>query len=122
MPEEINRVLTDILSDLLFITEESAIGDLRRESILKERIYFVRNTMVDTLLHEVRCQACADRFRWHPGRHHGLRPTLCEHEKQHGTTRDPGNQRVGRHAESRHRLTCAKEVAPTNKVQRAKVL
>jgi UDP-N-acetylglucosamine 2-epimerase (non-hydrolysing) len=50
MPEEINRVLTDILSDLLFITEESVIGNLRRESILKERIYFVWITIVDTLL------------------------------------------------------------------------
>jgi len=50
MPEEINRVLTDVLADLLFITEESAIGNLRREGISKDRIYFVGNTMVDTLL------------------------------------------------------------------------
>lgn len=50
MPEEVNRVLTDVLGDLLFITESSAIGNLRREGISKERIHFVGNTMVDTLL------------------------------------------------------------------------
>ncbi|MBI4528304.1 MAG: UDP-N-acetyl glucosamine 2-epimerase [Deltaproteobacteria bacterium] len=50
MPEEINRVLTDALSDLLFITEKSAAENLTREGIAKEKIYFVGNTMVDTLL------------------------------------------------------------------------
>lgn len=50
MPEEVNRVLTDVLGDLLFITESSASGNLRREGISKARIHFVGNTMVDTLL------------------------------------------------------------------------
>lgn len=50
MPEEINRVLTDAISDLLFTTEESANENLRLESIPKEKIFFVGNTMIDTLL------------------------------------------------------------------------
>ena len=50
MPEEINRILTDALSDFLFITEESAKENLLRENISPEKIYFVGNTMVDTLL------------------------------------------------------------------------
>jgi UDP-N-acetylglucosamine 2-epimerase (non-hydrolysing) len=50
MPEEINRVLTDAISDLLFITERSAAENLRREGISKGKIHFVGNTMIDTLL------------------------------------------------------------------------
>ena len=50
MPEEINRILTDALSDLLFITEEDAILNLQREGIAREKIYFVGNVMIDTLL------------------------------------------------------------------------
>ena len=50
MPEEINRILTDALSDYLFITEESARENLRRENVPAEKIFFVGNTMVDTLL------------------------------------------------------------------------
>jgi UDP-N-acetylglucosamine 2-epimerase (non-hydrolysing) len=50
MPEEINRVVTDVLSDVLFVTEAGAIKNLRREGIPRERIHFAGNTMVDTLL------------------------------------------------------------------------
>ena len=50
MPEEVNRVLTDQLSDLLFTTEESAHGNLMREGIAPDRIHFVGNVMIDTLL------------------------------------------------------------------------
>jgi UDP-N-acetylglucosamine 2-epimerase (non-hydrolysing) len=50
MPEEINRVLTDHLSDLLFITEESGIENLRREGIALQKTHFVGNTMIDSLL------------------------------------------------------------------------
>lgn len=50
MPEEINRVLTDAIADLHFITEESADGNLRREGIAPEKIFFVGNVMIDTLL------------------------------------------------------------------------
>lgn len=50
MPEEINRVLTDQISDLLFTTERSAEDNLLREGIRKESIHFTGNVMIDTLL------------------------------------------------------------------------
>ncbi len=49
MPEEINRVLTDQISDLLFTTERGALDNLRREGIAPERVHFVGNVMIDTL-------------------------------------------------------------------------
>jgi UDP-N-acetylglucosamine 2-epimerase (non-hydrolysing) len=50
MPEEVNRVLTDHISDLLFVTEESGIQNLRNEGISPGTIHFVGNTMIDSLL------------------------------------------------------------------------
>ena len=50
MPEEINRVITDHLSDLLFVTEESGIRNLQHEGIQSDKIHFVGNTMIDSLL------------------------------------------------------------------------
>src|SRR6476660_3340786 len=50
MPEEINRILTDHVSDLLFITDESGLQNLRKEGISLEKIQFVGNTMIDSLL------------------------------------------------------------------------
>jgi UDP-N-acetylglucosamine 2-epimerase (non-hydrolysing) len=50
MPEEINRVATDALSDFLFTTEKSANKNLMNEGISKKRIFFVGNVMIDTLL------------------------------------------------------------------------
>jgi UDP-N-acetylglucosamine 2-epimerase (non-hydrolysing) len=53
MPEEINRLCTDVLADLLFTTDPMADGNLRREGVAEERIHFVGNTMIDTLLRHV---------------------------------------------------------------------
>ena len=50
MPEEVNRIVTDRLSDLLFVTEESGIQNLRDEGEAEEKIHFVGNTMIDSLL------------------------------------------------------------------------
>ena len=50
MPEEVNRIVTDHLADLLFVTEESGITNLRREGIAEQKIHFVGNTMIDSLL------------------------------------------------------------------------
>ncbi len=50
MPEEINRVQTDKISDFLFTTEESANKNLADEGISKNKIFFVGNVMIDTLL------------------------------------------------------------------------
>ncbi len=49
MPEEINRLLTDQLADLLYTTERSAHANLEREGISGERVHFVGNLMIDAL-------------------------------------------------------------------------
>ena len=50
MPEEVNRILTDSVSDYLFTTEPSANENLRAEGIPEHKIFFVGNVMIDTLL------------------------------------------------------------------------
>lgn len=50
MPEEINRVLTDQIADRLYTTERSAAQNLAREGVAAERICFVGNVMIDSLL------------------------------------------------------------------------
>ncbi len=50
MPEEINRLLTDAISDLLFATEPSGAENLKREGIAADKIHLVGNVMIDTLL------------------------------------------------------------------------
>lgn len=50
MPEELNRIVTDHLSDLLLTTEESGNHNLKREGIPGEKIAFAGNCMVDSLL------------------------------------------------------------------------
>jgi len=50
MPEEKNRIKTDAVSDYLFITEESALENLRKERIETNKIFFVGNVMIDTLV------------------------------------------------------------------------
>jgi UDP-N-acetylglucosamine 2-epimerase (non-hydrolysing) len=49
MPEEINRILVDAISDLLFVTEESGWQNLVREGIFIERVHMVGNVMIDAL-------------------------------------------------------------------------
>lgn len=49
MPEEINRLLTDAVSDYLFVTEKSGINNLKNEGISINKIFFVGNTMIDSL-------------------------------------------------------------------------
>ncbi|MDD2768191.1 MAG: UDP-N-acetylglucosamine 2-epimerase (non-hydrolyzing) [Methylococcus sp.] len=69
MPEEINRLCTDVLCDYLFTTDTLASENLRNEGIAEDRIHFVGNVMIDTL---VKHRALAARrellSRW------GLRP------------------------------------------------
>jgi UDP-N-acetylglucosamine 2-epimerase (non-hydrolysing) len=50
MPEEVNRVLTDSISDLLFCSEQSGVENLRREGIPDSKVHFVGNVMIDTLM------------------------------------------------------------------------
>lgn len=49
MPEEINRLLTDEISDYFFVTEQSGLDNLKKEGKSQESVFFVGNTMIDTL-------------------------------------------------------------------------
>ncbi len=53
MPEEINRILTDQISDYLFTTCEDANVNLQNEGIPSDKIFFVGNVMIDTLFHHL---------------------------------------------------------------------
>ncbi|MBF0276057.1 MAG: UDP-N-acetylglucosamine 2-epimerase (non-hydrolyzing), partial [Nitrospinae bacterium] len=50
MPEEVNRVVTDVLSDFLFTTDKRASENLKHEGIASEKVFFTGNVMIDTLL------------------------------------------------------------------------
>jgi UDP-N-acetylglucosamine 2-epimerase (non-hydrolysing) len=64
MPEEINRVLTDQIADVLYTTERTALANLEREGIAAQRVHFVGNVMIDSLLASVpRSIAPADVLR-----------------------------------------------------------
>jgi len=49
MPEEINRLLTDAISDYLFVTEKSGLESLKNEGVPDEKVIFTGNCMIDTL-------------------------------------------------------------------------
>lgn len=69
MPEEINRVVTDSISDLFFTTSETANSNLIMEGVNRERIYFVGNTMIDTLLtnlNRLKAPSCWDELDLEP--------------------------------------------------------
>jgi UDP-N-acetylglucosamine 2-epimerase (non-hydrolysing) len=71
MPEEINRIMTDHLADLLFVTEESGLKNLHEEGIADEKIHFVGNTMIDSLLafrHKASSSPILDRLSLRPSR------------------------------------------------------
>jgi UDP-N-acetylglucosamine 2-epimerase (non-hydrolysing) len=54
MPEEINRIVTDALSDYLFVTEESGVQNLLNEGKKKENIHFVGHVMIDNLFFQLK--------------------------------------------------------------------
>lgn len=51
MPEEINRIITDTLSDLLFVTEKSGLENLKREGIDDSKVFFTGHVMIDSLIY-----------------------------------------------------------------------
>jgi UDP-N-acetylglucosamine 2-epimerase (non-hydrolysing) len=53
MPEEINRIVTDAITDYFFTTSEGANNNLRKAGIKEEQIFFVGNTMIDTLFKQM---------------------------------------------------------------------
>lgn len=63
MPEEINRILTDRISDFLFITEESARQNLLHEGFSPHKIFFVGNAMIDTLVKNLEKISGSDAFK-----------------------------------------------------------
>jgi len=70
MPEEINRVLTDHISDLLFVTEESGRQNLMKEGIAAERIHCVGNVMIDSLKRQLEAagrSAIMEQIGFRPG-------------------------------------------------------
>ena len=54
MPEEINRMVTDVISDFFFVTEESGAANLKKEGQPEERIHLVGNVMIDNLMHQAK--------------------------------------------------------------------
>src|SRR5437763_8404168 len=65
MPEEINRIVTDAISDLLFVSEPSGRENLAREGVPPERVRYVGNVMIDSLVNELaaaRALNVTDRF------------------------------------------------------------
>jgi UDP-N-acetylglucosamine 2-epimerase (non-hydrolysing) len=53
MPEEINRILTDRISDYLFVSEESGLENLKKEGTPDEKVHHVGNVMIDTLINSL---------------------------------------------------------------------
>ena len=51
MPEEINRKITDVISDMLFISEPSGMANLKNEGIDKDKYFYVGNVMIDSLMY-----------------------------------------------------------------------
>jgi len=51
MPEEINRLVTDVLSDFLFVTEQSGLDNLKREGIDDSKVFFTGHVMIDSLIY-----------------------------------------------------------------------
>jgi UDP-N-acetylglucosamine 2-epimerase (non-hydrolysing) len=72
MPEEINRILTDAISDYLFVSEPSGLEHLRSEGIESDKVFFVGNVMIDSLtrnLHKIESSVILDTFNVQKGRY-----------------------------------------------------
>lgn len=88
MPEEINRVVTDSITNWFFTTSETANDNLRRAGVIDEHIFFVGNTMIDTLLKQLprlRQPACWETLALQPSRYMVItlhRPANVDGEQQ----------------------------------------
>ncbi|HRI85091.1 MAG TPA: UDP-N-acetylglucosamine 2-epimerase (non-hydrolyzing), partial [Ignavibacteria bacterium] len=82
MPEEINRLVTDVLSDFFFVTEYSGVRNLLKEGADKRNIFFAGNTMIDSLV-----------FYLTKAQKSGILKELCISEKQYAlvTLHRPSN-------------------------------
>jgi UDP-N-acetylglucosamine 2-epimerase (non-hydrolysing) len=66
MPEEINRMVTDAISDYFFVTEESGSRNLLREGKPAESVHFVGHVMIDNLLHQLKKMKTENADSWIP--------------------------------------------------------
>jgi len=69
MPEEINRMLTDVISEYLFVSEPSGLHNLRREGVAENKIFYVGNVMIDSLVHyreKASCLPMLEHFKVRP--------------------------------------------------------
>lgn len=88
MPEEINRVVTDSITNWFFTTSETANDNLRRSGVTDDRIFFVGNTMIDSLLKQLprlRPPACWESLTLQPGNYFVVtlhRPANVDGEQQ----------------------------------------
>ncbi len=88
MPEEINRVVTDSITNWFFTTSETANDNLRRAGVTDDQIFFVGNTMIDTLLKQLprlRQPACWESLALQPGQYMVItlhRPANVDGEQQ----------------------------------------
>jgi UDP-N-acetylglucosamine 2-epimerase (non-hydrolysing) len=64
MPEEINRMVTDSITDYFFVTEESGLANLQKEGKPKDCIFFVGNVMIDNLMHNLKTLESEDCTRF----------------------------------------------------------
>ncbi len=93
MPEEINRIVTDHVSDKLFVTEESGIRNLKNEGIEEIKMFFVGNIMIDSLVRVLPTV----KARAHPEGEYAPRdPPPAVKRRQQGSAsacyRDPGKR------------------------------
>lgn len=88
MPEEINRVVTDSITNWFFTTSDTANQNLRRAGVNEDRIFFVGNTMIDTLLTQMprlRPPTCWEELQLRPGQYFVVtlhRPANVDGEQQ----------------------------------------
>ena len=127
MPEEINRLLTDQICDVLYTTERSAAENLRREGIPMERVHFVGNVMIDSLDGEPEtCRPAERGIREQPSRYGAARrgarfwsrdaaPSIqCRPEGQ--SCRSVDDSRGDQPASCRWSARCTREREPTSSV------
>lgn len=90
MPEEINRIVTDSISDWFFVTEPSGIAHLKREGKSDSEIHYVGHVMVDNLLFQVRKLANTDTSRYETN---SFKTENALHDKRYGvvTLHRPSN-------------------------------
>ncbi len=72
MPEEINRLLTDAISDFLFVTEKSGIENLKNEGVINDKVFFTGNVMIDSLanfLHKAESSDIHEKYQLEKGKY-----------------------------------------------------